>query len=597
MKIFLLILFVISSGQTFLQDFHNWVQENQDLLDGFVEESKNPIDAFQLQSVQLNGKQFISLTNGWLSQETFDSSYTKQYFTIITSKLALLAVDVRENIKFVIDKEQTNPQVVMFEQENYRGMNIKTNSQNRLVIYPRVNEVVSQKQQENDQLIEFSNIEQEQFLIYIIYGTETDLRDAQNLFNFITEFIELIESKQPPKYKQCKPKSANKKKSTKSGSKQSQKKPQQSGKAGQSRGSLKDKDSNEKLKQSSQKDHQQQKGDDFNKKIEDLDDSGLQQNGSELNNNDQLRDQEKGKGKGDNESGTGADNDGLGTDGQNSNKAGDGLNDNNGDDNQQGTSNGGNGKTDGANDGKGDGSDNGKGDNGNGDGSNAGNKNGTDGDGKGDGQSGDGKGDGQGGDGQGGDGSNGEGDGQGGDGSNGKGDGNGGDGDSTGGDVDGTGVDGDGTGKDGDGINSNKGDGSDNGSDNSQGNDNGNDDGSQNNQNDNDGSNGNADQNNNNDQNLQDDNDDKNSKCVNLYSECYFSGDSIELCGSHAEITDKLQNFKIKSIEMDDGIEVSFFGESHFENQVITITDDVECLDIPIILSPTDIEELIQILK
>jgi len=48
---------------------------------------------------------------------------------------------------------------------------------------------------------------------------------------------------------------------------------------------------------------------------------------------------------------------------------------------------------------------------------------------------------------------------------------------------------------------------------------------------------------------------------------------------------------------MDDGIEVSFFGESHFENQVITITDDVECLDIPIILSPTDIEELIQILK
>lgn len=44
---------------------------------------------------------------------------------------------------------------------------------------------------------------------------------------------------------------------------------------------------------------------------------------------------------------------------------------------------------------------------------------------------------------------------------------------------------------------------------------------------------------------------------------------------------------------MDEGLEISFFGESHFENQVVTITDDVDCLEIPIVLGPTEIEELI----
>ena len=33
----------------------------------------------------------------------------------MSSKLAILAVDVSENIKFVIDKEKANPEVVMFE--------------------------------------------------------------------------------------------------------------------------------------------------------------------------------------------------------------------------------------------------------------------------------------------------------------------------------------------------------------------------------------------------------------------------------------------------------------------------------------------------
>lgn len=36
------------------------------------------------------------------------------------------------------------------------------------------------------------------------------------------------------------------------------------------------------------------------------------------------------------------------------------------------------------------------------------------------------------------------------------------------------------------------------------------------------------------------DNDDDNSKCVTLYSDCYFAGESINLCGSHSEITDQL---------------------------------------------------------
>lgn len=55
MKIFIILLFVFSSAQTFLQDFHKWITDNLDLMEGLVADTKEPIMIDEFQRVYLDG--------------------------------------------------------------------------------------------------------------------------------------------------------------------------------------------------------------------------------------------------------------------------------------------------------------------------------------------------------------------------------------------------------------------------------------------------------------------------------------------------------------------------------------------------------------
>lgn len=67
MKIFIILLFVLSSAQTFLQGLHKWITNNLDLMESLVDDTKEPILVDEFERVYLDGENFIALTNGWLA--------------------------------------------------------------------------------------------------------------------------------------------------------------------------------------------------------------------------------------------------------------------------------------------------------------------------------------------------------------------------------------------------------------------------------------------------------------------------------------------------------------------------------------------------
>jgi hypothetical protein len=54
---------------------------------------------------------------------------------------------------------------------------------------------------------------------------------------------------------------------------------------------------------------------------------------------------------------------------------------------------------------------------------------------------------------------------------------------------------------------------------------------------------------------------------VRLYSECHFEGDVIEICGDNPRIPDKWKQFRVKSIRVPEGVEVSFFKREEFHDE------------------------------
>jgi hypothetical protein len=54
MKIFLLLIFVITTRQTFIQELSQWMNNNLDLIEGLIQEPSIPINAEELEKVQLN---------------------------------------------------------------------------------------------------------------------------------------------------------------------------------------------------------------------------------------------------------------------------------------------------------------------------------------------------------------------------------------------------------------------------------------------------------------------------------------------------------------------------------------------------------------
>ena len=55
--------------------------------------------------------------------------------------------------------------------------------------------------------------------------------------------------------------------------------------------------------------------------------------------------------------------------------------------------------------------------------------------------------------------------------------------------------------------------------------------------------------------------------CVVLFSECHFEGDSIEICGDNLKIPEKMKQFRVKSVQVPDGVEVSFFRKEDFNEE------------------------------